>query len=137
MKTNELKKVLKPLIKQTIREVLLEEGILSQVVSEVVRGMGAQTITEVKRGPDPADIRRQEEELERQRQERIKRLNETVGPIGARALTYLKTQKPAAESSDGGAGKALVGTAYLADDPGVDISGIMKLAGGKWGALKG
>ena len=133
MKTNELKKVLKPLIKQTIREVLLEEGILSQVVSEVVRGMGSQPITEVKKGPDPADIRRQEEELERQRQERIKRLNETVGPIGA-GVNVFENTKPVADS-DGGAGKALSGLA--ADDPGVDISGIMKLPGGKWGALKG
>jgi len=121
------------LIKQTIREVLLEEGILSQVVSEVVRGMGAQTITEVKRGPDPADIRRQEEELERQRQERIKRLNESVGPIGAGVDVFENTQ-PIAESKEGG-GKALAGTSP--NDPGVDISGIMKLAGGKWNALKG
>ena len=133
MKTNELKKVLKPLIKQTIREVLLEEGILSQVVSEVVKGMGTQTITEVKKGPDPAGIRRQEEELEKQRQERIKRLNESVGPIGTGVNVFENTE-PIAESSEGG-GKALVGTAP--SDPGVDISGIMRLAGGKWNTLKG
>jgi len=133
MKTNELKKVLKPLIKQTIKEVLLEEGVLSQVVSEVVRGMGAQTITEVKRGPDPADIRRQEEELERQRQERIRRLNESVGPIGA-GVNVFENVQPMTETRQEG-GKALGGTAP--NDPGVDISGIMKLAGGKWNALKG
>jgi len=133
MKTNELKKVLKPLIKQTIREVLLEEGVLSQVVSEVVRGMGAQTITEVKRGPDPADIRRQEEELERQRQERIKRLNESVGPIGA-GVNVFENVQPMTETKQEG-GKALVGMSP--NDPGVDISGIMRLAGGKWNALKG
>ena len=133
MKTNELKKVLKPLIKQTIREVLLEEGILSQVVSEVVRGMGAQTITEVKRGPDPAEIRKQEEALERQRQERIKRLNESVGPIGA-GINVFENTKPIREAKTE-PGKALSGMAP--NDPGVDISGIMKLAGGKWDALKG
>jgi len=133
MKKNELKKVLKPLVKQTIKEVLLEEGILSQVVSEVVRGMGAQTITEVKRGPDPAEIRRQEEELERQRQERIKRLNESVGPIGA-GVNVFENVQPVIETEQEG-GKALAGTS--ANDPGVDISGIMRLAGGKWDALKG
>ena len=133
MKSNELKKVLKPLIKQTIREVLLEEGILSQVVSEVVRGMGAQTITEVKRGPDPADIRRQEEELERQRQERIRRLNESVGPIGTDINVFENTQPVAGPEE--GLGAALAGVPP--DDAGVDITGIMRLAGGKWDALKG
>ena len=133
MKSNELKKVLKPLIKQTIREVLLEEGILSQVVSEVVRGMGTQTITEVKKGPDPADIRRQEEALEKQRQEKIKRLNESVGPIGA-GINVFENTSPIIQTEEGH-GKAMAGTAP--NDPGVDISGIMKLAGSKWNALKG
>ena len=133
MKTNELKKVLKPLIKQTIKEVLLEEGVLSQVVSEVVRGMGAQTITEVKRGPDPADIRRQEEELERQRQERIRRLNESVGPIGG-GINVFENVKPVA-GTEQEEGRALSG--LTSNDPGVDISGIMKIANGKWNSLKG
>jgi len=133
MKSNELKKVLKPLIKQTIREVLLEEGVLSQVVSEVVRGMGAQTITEVKRGPDPAEIRRQEEMLEKQRQEKIRRLNESVGSIVPGVNVFESTQ--AIGETDDGTGKALSGVA--SNDPGVDISGILKLAGGKWNALKG
>ena len=133
MKSNELKKVLKPLIKQTIREVLLEEGILSQVVSEVVKGMGGKTLTEVKRGPGPAEIRRQEEELEKQRQEKIRRLNESVGSIAPGVNVFESTQ-PIGESDDG-PGKALSGVA--SNDPGVDISGILKLAGGKWSALKG
>jgi LPS O-antigen subunit length determinant protein (WzzB/FepE family) len=95
--------------------------------------MGAQTITEVKRGPDPADIRRQEEELERQRQEKIKRLNEAVGPIAPGVNVFESTQ-PIAKSDDG-PGKALSGVSP--NDPGVDITGIMRLAGGKWDALKG
>jgi len=87
----------------------------------------------VKRGPDPADIRRQEEELERQRQERIKRLNESVGPIGA-GVNVFENVQPMTETKQEG-GKALVGMSP--NDPGVDISGIMRLAGGKWNALKG
>jgi hypothetical protein len=133
MKSNELKKVLKPLIKQTIKEVLLEEGILSQVVSEVVKGMGTQTITEVKKGPSLEEVKRREEEYERGRQERIKRLNESVGSIGA-GVNVFENTRPIAESG-GNAGKALSGAAP--GDSGVDISGIMELAGGKWDALKG
>ena len=42
------KKILKPLIKQCIREVVLEEGLLSNIVSEVVQGLGSQPIVESK-----------------------------------------------------------------------------------------
>lgn len=49
MKKSELKKVLKPLIKECIKEVLLEEtGVLAKVVNEVVSGMGQQVITDRK-----------------------------------------------------------------------------------------
>ena len=43
MKKSELKKVLKPLIKECIKEVLLEDGVLSNVVSEVFIGLSAGT----------------------------------------------------------------------------------------------
>ena len=46
MKKNDLKTILKPLIKQCIREVLFEEGALKNVVSEVVQGVteGSQLV---------------------------------------------------------------------------------------------
>ena len=46
MKKDELKKVLKPLVKQCINEVLLEEGLLSTVIAEVMKGTGATRIVE-------------------------------------------------------------------------------------------
>ena len=48
MKKQELKKLIKPVVKECIHEVLLEEGLLSNVVSEVVKGMGAAPIVEAK-----------------------------------------------------------------------------------------
>ena len=44
MKTNELKKVLKPLIKQCIKEVIFEEGVLSGIISEVMKGVNAAPV---------------------------------------------------------------------------------------------
>jgi len=44
MKKSELKKILKPLIKECIKDILFEEGVLSSVISEVVRGVQPQTI---------------------------------------------------------------------------------------------
>ncbi len=38
MKKNELKKILKPLIKECVKEVIFEEGALSTIISEVMKG---------------------------------------------------------------------------------------------------
>lgn len=38
MKKEELKKILKPLIKECVKEVIFEEGALSTIISEVVKG---------------------------------------------------------------------------------------------------
>lgn len=38
MNKDQLKKTLKPMIKECIKEVIFEEGILSSIISEVVRG---------------------------------------------------------------------------------------------------
>ena len=38
MNKNELKKVLKPLIKECIKEVMFEDGTLSSIIAEVMRG---------------------------------------------------------------------------------------------------
>ncbi len=41
MKRSELKKVLKPLIKECIKEVMFEDGVLSGLISEVAKGIGS------------------------------------------------------------------------------------------------
>ena len=85
MKKNELKQILKPLIKECIKECIFEEGVLSGIVTEVVRGMETQRIvTEgitIKKNEDDEKQRLAEEEYERQRQEKIK--------MGSDILLYL------------------------------------------------
>ena len=39
MKSEDLRKILKPLIKQCIKEVIFEEGYVSKIVSETIVGM--------------------------------------------------------------------------------------------------
>ena len=50
MNKEQLKKTLKPMIKECIREVLLEEGMLSRIVKETAEGLqGVQVLKEQKK----------------------------------------------------------------------------------------
>tara|TARA_R110001583_G_scaffold68685_2_gene195266 strand:+ start:666 stop:1055 length:390 start_codon:yes stop_codon:yes gene_type:complete len=125
MKISEFKKVIKPLIKECIKEVILEEGILSSVVSEVAKGLQGNLVTETVTHKNlNEDIRLQEEAMEEQRQERIKRLNEST-KMGSVNI-FEGTQKIAEPNQ----GSPLQGIAP--SDSGVDITGILGLAKGKW-----
>ena len=46
MKKNDLKRMLKPLIKECVQEMILEEGLLKNIVSEVASGMQGNLVTE-------------------------------------------------------------------------------------------
>ncbi len=124
MKANEFKKLIKPIIKQTIKEVLLEEGVLSNIVSEVAIGLQNQRIvTEgVTVTKKTEDLEAKAERLERQRQEKIKKLNESSKLGGVFTGTA-----PLVESSGQG---PLAGTSPT--DAGVDITAIQQIANGKW-----
>lgn len=132
MKKNELKKVLRPIIKECIKECIFEEGVLSGIITEVAKGMSNQrivaeglTIESKSNTPDPKELERKAEVLESQRQERIKKLNETMSFGGVDVFEGTKEIIP-----EGNQHGALAGTAP--DDAGVDISGILNLANGKW-----
>jgi len=132
MKKNELKTMLKPLIKECIKECIFEEGVLSGIITEVAKGMANQrivaeglTIESKTNTPDPKELERKAEALENQRQERIKKLNETMSFGGVDVFEGTKEILP-----EGNQHGAMAGTAP--DDSGVDISGIVNLASGKW-----
>jgi len=121
MKTSEFKKILKPLIRQTVKEVILEEGLLSGIVSEVAKGLQGNMIVETKTS-NSFSQKETDHELERQR--RIKKLNESnkFGDI-------FEGTKEIQEQSSG----PLSGLSP--NEKGVDISAIEKIANGKWKRL--
>ena len=55
MNKADLKKIIKPVVKECIHEVLLEEGLLSNVVAEVAKGMRGNLVVEAS---SPAPERR-------------------------------------------------------------------------------
>ena len=59
MKRSELKKILKPLVQECIKESLLEDGLISGIIVEVVRGVRSpQLIAEAKRPEVNSDSQR-------------------------------------------------------------------------------
>ena len=53
---NKLRKVLKPLVMECIREAIFEEGVLSTLVAEIATGMNQQPIVENKQIKPERDL---------------------------------------------------------------------------------
>jgi len=134
MKKNEFKKILKPLIKECIKEVIFEEGVLSNLIKEVAVGIGSQqTIVETK-APEPEyDFSRQRVELQEEASDALKekkrRLEESMG-AGFNGI-FDNVDPISRAGSPGSSNSQSPLSAYAPNDAGVDISGIMAIAGGK------
>jgi len=130
MKPNEFKKILKPLIEQAVREVLLQEGILSNIVAEVARGLTIP-LNENKQemfSSSRLSEDHEREENEKNRQEKIKRLNESSGMSHNVFSNVKQMTEPNSHSPLSG---------RTSSDSGVDITAIQKLAKGRWKTLAG
>lgn len=138
MKKTELKQLLRPLIKECIKEVIFEDGTLSGIISEVAKGLQSspaqQTRSNVQPKPQQQSFQQSEAVLEARRT-----LDETK-----RSLSASTGLKGIFEGTDplpsGGSSGGQNSTGALRDmdprDPGVDITGIMKIAGGSWKQIK-
>lgn len=121
MKKEELKKILKPLIKECIKEVMFEQGTLSTIVSEVVQGLGNPIISESRSTPAPKAQQRVEtaQEASKRRQKMI----ESIGRDSYNGVDLFEgtTAAPAPRKESGQS--PFSGTDPR--DPGVDISSLM------------
>ena len=143
MKRSELKKMIKPLVKECVQETILNDGLLSSIVSEVAQGMGNQFLVENKEQVVPAMSNEnsvQMELMEAKRKEQLKEYKQQLlDQIGAEAyggIDLFEGTKPAApELSAAQAASPLANKDP--DDAGVDISGIVALGGKNWKALMG
>lgn len=133
MKKEQLQKILKPLIKECIKEVIFEDGVLSNIIKEVAVGIGSQqTIVESVQEPSQ-DFSRQRVELQEEAraamQEKKRRLEESMG--GGFSGIFDSTEPLSSGGSvqkEGSAQSPL--SAYAPNDAGVDINGLMNIAGG-------
>ena len=130
MKKSELKKVIKPLVKECIQEVLIEEGLLSNVVSEVVKGITDTTLVE-QRKPVPQQIVRESKNtnLKEQRQKLMGAINKDA----YNGVDLFEGTTPAPAQREQSAGAVDLGDP---NDAGVDISSIMGASTKIWERLK-
>lgn len=130
MKKSELKKIMKPLVKECIQEVLIEEGLLSNVVSEVVKGLGNSPIVEKKQAVPKQIVREPRNiNLDEQRQKIMGAINKDA----YNGVDLFEGTTPAPSQRDQPAGSVDLGDP---NDAGVDISSIMGASSQIWERLK-
>jgi|TARA_R100000388_G_C7196368_1_gene136130 hypothetical protein len=132
MNKTELKKILKPLIKQCIKEVIFEDGTLSNIVSEVARGLGSTPVITETRTSKNKKMNLESESDAKARLERKKRMLDAIGKDAFNGVDLFEGTTPAPPQREQGQG-ALSGVDPR--DPGVDISNFA--SSGMWKKLAG
>jgi len=139
MKRSELKKIIKPLVKECVQETILNDGLLSNIVSEVMQGMGNQFLVENKEEIVPTISNEnsvQLEQLKERQQEARKRLLDEIGKDAYNGVDLFEGTTPIRDSGQPSATtQASPMSGQAPDDPGIDISGIVALGGKNWKAL--
>ena len=129
MNKADLKKVIKPLVKECIHEVLLEEGLLSNVVAEVAKGLQGNTIVETHQ---PRPEAQQMKQSNRQMKEYKENLMNSIGQDAYNGVNLFEGTQALNQA------KPVQGQADLGNpqDAGVDISSLVGKSSAIWQALK-
>ena len=144
MNKKELKKLMKPIVEECIREVLLQEGVLSTIISEVVQGTSGivreqQTPAKPQRRleSDEEAMKRMQERKAKQQNQR-KMLLDAVGADAYGGVDLFEGTQALDKGGDPASNNAPRGalSGYAPDDAGVDISGLLNIAGGAWKKIK-
>ena len=135
MKRSELKKIIKPLVKECIHETLLEGGLLSNIVSEVAKGLGNQMIVENKQEVVPSFSNENSVRLDAMKAKR-KQLLDSIGKEAFNGVDLFEGTSPIRDSGSPAA-QADPLNGQDPDDACVDISRIIALGGKNWKTLAG
>ena len=141
MKKTQLKQIIKPLVKECIHEVLLEEGLLTEVVAQVAAGMPRQQLVETVQAPRPTEDMFAKQRAQKatqakaKLQEHRKKMMDAIGNDAFNGVDLFEGTEPLRESgSPGQAHRPNI----LGDDPndsGVDISSILGGSSQIWKAM--
>jgi len=144
MKKADLKQIIKPLVKECIHEVLLEEGLLSNVVAEVAKGLQQNVIVESqaprRRAPAPQQRKSSKPPPpQRKNSESTQKINQyrqslmdSIGNDAYNGVNLFEGTDPMGNS------EPAQGQPDLGDpkNAGVDITAMMDKSSAIWQALK-
>ena len=141
MKKEEFKKLVMPIIKECIKEALIEEGYLSKIVTEVLKGRESIVENKEKVADDAEEAPKQQstlkkipvlqeivEEQKKNLEETRKLLKESASKSG---FDPFKDTKPLPSNLGPEAGNSQI-LVHDPNDAGINIDGILKAVGSKW-----
>tara|TARA_B100000700_G_C15010909_1_gene840872 strand:- start:1274 stop:1684 length:411 start_codon:yes stop_codon:yes gene_type:complete len=136
MKKSELKQLIKPLVKECIHEVLLEEGLLANIVSEVATGLGGTLMVEAREIPTPPQTMSQKASESRTRisEHRAKLMN-AMNKDAYNGVNLFEGTEPFNNYEAAAPKKGSVDLGHPGDS-GVDISSLVGGASKIWKAMK-
>ena len=131
MKKSEFKKLIKPIVKECIQETLLEDGLLSNVIAEVAKGLETvrKPIVEQKQNDD--EINKLQLEEKKKRTEKAKKTKQkmldAIGRSSMNGVDLFEGTTPLGRGASENDGTTPQGPLAGTDpkDPGVDISSLM------------
>jgi len=133
MNKKDLKETLKPLIKECIKEALYEEGLLKNIVSQVVEGYssaGTKIVESVPQNPAPIAAKtNSDNNVKKQLEETKKKMLKAIGGDAYGGVNVFEGTTPMARESTPGNNPM---SGVSPNDSGVDISSIVN---GNWGKL--
>ncbi len=135
MKKAELKNLIKPIVEDCVREVLLKEGMLSTIISEVMIGVSKQQpIVENNNQIRNNTVNIQAKKKLAGLHEAKKKLMDEIGQDSFKGVDLFEGTTPAP-------GPASRGNRYGAmkdldpSDPGINIDGLSEVMGDTWKAI--
>ena len=138
MKKSQLKRVIKPIVEECINEVLLEKGLLSSIISEVVKGIQPLQQSPMQQRPVIQEnklMQQQRQELQEQKYEMMKEQKRKLLNAAGFGVDVFSGTEPIEEAADPSNGQAGALSGVSPSDPGVDIAGIMAVANRDWSKM--
>ena len=130
MKRNEFKNKIKPIIEECIKEMLFEEGVLSGIISEVIKGTKNNVVYESKYSApeinkEKEKITEERKEIKRKSSNSRKKLLDAIGKDAFNGVNLFEGTSPmrGGNASDGSAPQSPLAD-VAPNDPGIDISNI-------------
>ena len=138
MKKSQLKRVIKPIVEECINEVLLEKGLLSSIISEVVKGIQPLQQSSMQQRPVMQEnklMQQQRQELQEQKYEMMKAQKRKLLDAAGFGVDVFSGTEPIEEAADPSNGQAGALSGVSPNDAGVDIAGIMAVANRDWSKM--